>query len=148
MATIPTTVLQDTGYWLARFSSDYRGEIPQKIHNHEIADGGAPQWHPDFARWITAREVINTPRPEYPTDEKRLRTTRAMRRLRKEAVREFEVIYRVMVMGERIDATTKWLNERAIRNAIPLPAGRPEHYRRKDTIVLVVSGIDKLREWY
>lgn len=144
----PTSVLKSTGYWLARFSHDYHGEIPQKIHNGDIASDGAPQWHPDFARWLTAREVISTPRPDYPTPEQRLRTTRALRRLRKEAIREFEVVYRVMVMGERIDETTKWLNQRAERNSIPLPDGRAEHYRTKDTIALVVSGIDKMRVWW
>lgn len=144
----PTDVLKSTGYWLARFSSDYHGEVPQKIHNGEIANDGSPQWHPDFARWLTAREVISTPRPDYPAPEQRLRTTRAMRRLRKEAIREFEVIYRVMVTGERIEDTTKWLNQRAERNGIPLPEGRTVHYRTKDTIALVVSGIDKMRDWY
>lgn len=144
----PTTVLRSTGYWLARFSNDYRGEIPQRIHNSEVAPDGAPQWHPDFARWITAREVISTPRPEHPTPEERLRTTRAMRRLRKEAIREFEVVYRVMVLGERVEDTTRWLNARAERNAVPLPNGRPVHYRTKDTIALIISGIDKMKEWW
>lgn len=144
----PVQVLQSTGYWLAKFSHDYHGEAPQKIHNRDIADDGSPQWHPDFARWLTAREVISTPRPDHPTPEQRLRTTRSLRRLRKEAIREFEVIYRVMVTGERIDDTTTWLNERAQRNAIPLPNGREVHYRTKDTIALVISGIDKMREWW
>jgi hypothetical protein len=147
-AQFPSAVLKSTGYWLSRFSNDYHGEIPTKIHNGDIANDGSPQWHPDFARWLTAREVIDTPRPEYPTEEKRLRTTRAMRRLRKEAIREFEVVYRVMVTGERIDETTKWLNERAVRNGIPLPDGRVVHYRTKDTIALVISGIDKLKVWW
>jgi hypothetical protein len=144
----PRSVLKDTGYWLARFSSNYRGEAPNRIHNREIADDGSPQWHPDFARWLTAKEVIDTPRPDQPTEEKRLRTTRALRRLRKEAIREFEVVYRVMVIGERIEQTTRWLNERAIRNNIPLGEGRSEHYREKDTIAIIVSGVDKLRNWY
>jgi hypothetical protein len=145
---IDPVVLRSTGYWLAKFSRDYHGEIPRKIHNGSVSDDGSPQWHPDFARWLTAREVISTPRPDRPTPEQRLRTTRAMRKLRKTAVREFEVVYRVMVTGERIKDTTKWLNERAVRNSIPLPAGRDVHYRPKDTLALVVSGIDKMRNWY
>lgn len=145
----PDSVLRTTGYWLARFSADYRGEIPQKIHNGDIALDGAPQWHPDFMRWLTVREVISTPRPEHPTPEERLRTTRALRKLRKEAVREFEVVYRVMVMGERIEDTTRWLNQRAQRNHVPLPPGRNQHYRPKDTLALVVSGVDKMKElWW
>jgi hypothetical protein len=149
MATkFPDLVLENTGYWLTRFAADYHEEIPQKIHNSEIAGDGSPQWHPDFARWITARAVIDTPRPDVPTPEQRLRTTRAMRRLRKEAVREFEVLYRIMVQGECVEDTTAWLNQRALRNGIPLPEGRSIHYRTKDTIALVISGIDKLRFYW
>jgi hypothetical protein len=144
----PPAVLKSTGYWLARLSADYRGEIPQKIHNGDIATDGAPQWHPDFARWLTAREVISTPRPEYPTPENRLRTTRALRRLRKEAIREFEVVYRVMVLGERVEDTTRWLNQRAARNAVPLPSGQSVHYRTKDTVAIIISGVDKMKEWW
>jgi hypothetical protein len=147
-ARFPTDVLRDTGYWLARFASDYHGETPQRIHSGEISDDGSPQWHPDFTRWLTAREVIDTPRPEQATPEQRLRTTRAMRRLRKEAIREFEVIYRIMVLDERIEDTTVWLNQRAIRNGIALPNGRPQHYRVKDTTALVISGIDKMRFYF
>ena len=144
----PTTVLSNTGYWLSRFASDYHSDIPQQIHNSDTSLDGSPQWHPDFARWLTAREVISTPRPEHATPEQRLRTTRAMRRLRKEAIREFEVIYRIMVLSERVEDTTNWLNERALRNAIPLQEGRSVHYRTKDTIALVISGIDKMKEWW
>jgi hypothetical protein len=147
-AQFPTTVLSSTGYWLTRFSSDFHSDIPQKIHNGEIANDGAPQWHPDFAKWLTAREVISTPYPETPTQEQRLRTTRALRRLRKEAVREYEVIYRIMVLGESLEDTTQWLNDRALRNAIRLPRGRAVHYRTKDTIAIVISGIDKMRDWW
>jgi len=146
--TFPNEVLESTGYWLGRFAADYRAESPSRIHNREIADDGSPQWHPDFLRWLTAREVIDTPRPDVPTPEQRLRTTRAMRRLRKEAVREYEVIYRVMVLGEPIEETTVWLNDRAKRRAIALPTGRTVHYRTKDTVAIVVSGIDKLRIYW
>jgi hypothetical protein len=149
MATqFPKEVLQETGVWLAKFAADYRGESPQKIHNGSVSDDGTPQWHPDFAKWLTAREVINTPRPEIPTEQQRLRTTRAMRKLRSVAVREFEVLYRVMVLGDSIEDTTKWLNDRAERNNIPLPSGRSVHYVDKDTVALVVSSIDKLRNWW
>lgn len=148
-----TTALTDqairaTGFWLSRFSADFHGEIPNRIHNRDIADDGAPQWHPDFARWLTAREVISTPRPDTPTREPRLRTTRALRRLRKTAVREYEVVYRIMVLGERMEDTTQWLNERAQRNHIPLPPGQTVHYRPRDTMAIMISAIDKMRDWY
>lgn len=145
--TFPASVLQTTGYWLAAFSADIRGESPTQIHSGSLASDGSPQWHPDFARWISAGP-ISSPRPEYPSDEGRLRTTRALRRLRKEAVREFEVVYRVMVLGDSVRNTTDWLNERAARNSIPLPPGQDVHYRQKDTVAIIVSGVDKLRNYW
>ena len=141
---IPEAMLSTTAYWLSRFTADFRGEIPSKIHNAEIAGDGSPQWHPDFARWIDSRVPIDTPRPDTKTPEDRLRTTRAMRRLRRESIREFEVLYRVMTMGESLECTTRWLNERAARNNIPLPAGQTVHYRLKDTVVLIVVAVEKL----
>jgi hypothetical protein len=63
-----------------------------------------------------------------------------MRRLRRVAIREYEVMYRVLVLHEPITATTRWLNQRAIGNSIPLPTGRDVHYRDKDTVVLLVAG--------
>ena len=144
----PHGVVKQTAFWLQRFRGDFFGDIPQQIHNRDISDDGAPQWHPDFARWLTAREVINTPRPEFRTPENRLRTTRALRRLRKTAIREFEVVYRVMVVGNSITEVTLWLNERAERNAIPLPANRSIHYSEKDTSCILFSGVDKMRDWW
>ena len=66
-----------------------------------------------------------------------------MRRLRRVAVREYEVAFRVMVLGERIVDTTRWLNERAARNHIPYPDHRPTgpHYIEKDALALLVCAI-------
>ena len=97
---------------------------------------------------MSLREVIDTPRPEIPTPENRLRTTRALRRLRKVAIREFEVVYRVMVLGNSIEDTTIWLNARAERNGIPLPIGKSVHYSEKDTSCILLSGVDKMRDWW
>ena len=146
--TYPRGVIGQTVWWLQRFRGDFLGDIPQQIHNGEIANDGAPQWHPDFARWLTAREVIDTPRPEFKSPENRLKTTRALRRLRKTAIREFEVVYRVMVQGENITEVTLWLNERAERNAIPLPPGKSVHYSEKDASCILFSGVDKMRDWW
>ena len=144
----PHGVIGQTVHWLGRFRADFLGDIPQQIHNGDIANDGAPQWHPDFARWLTAREVIDTPRPDVRTPENRLRTTRALRRLRKTAIREFEVVYRVMVVGDTITEVTLWLNERAERHGIPLRPNRSVHYSEKDASVILFSGIDKMRDWW
>jgi hypothetical protein len=53
-----------------------------------------------------------------------------------------------MVEREPLEETTRWLNERAARNAIPLPDGRDVHYRLKDTVALFISGVDYARTYW
>jgi hypothetical protein len=65
-----------------------------------------------------------------------------MRKLRKVAVREYEVCYRLLILHDTVASTTRWLNERARANGIPLPPRRDVHYVEKDTIALFVVGID------
>ena len=138
------TVLAQTAHWAQWFSADWRQEVPTRIHSSDIAVDGGPEWHPDFMKWIT--------RDEHPrgrnNDDNRLRTTKVMRRLRHLAVREYEICFRILVHGERIPDTTRWLNERAVRNNIPFPPHRPEgpHYTEKDTVALFICGIDFCRQ--
>jgi len=140
---IPDTVLQTTARWMSDFATDWRGEIPIRIHSHAIDSGGAPEYDATFARWLTRSDRPDDPRAQNQRNpENRLRITRAMRVLRKVAVREYEVVYRVMVLGETIEQAAVWLNARSIRG------GHPERYSRKDVVVIVVSGVDKLRAWY
>jgi hypothetical protein len=146
---IPDAVLAETARWVVDFRDYWRDEIPTRIHGREIGQGGTPEWHPDFARWLGVD--YHGPRSDarwadHP--EPRVRTTRAFRKLRKKAIREFEVCYRVVVLGERIEDTCQWLNERATRNAIPLPEGRDNHYTLHDATLLLVSGIAKTLSWW
>lgn len=73
-----------------------------------------------------------------------------MRRLRQKAPRQYEVAYRVLMLGERLEDTTRWLNERAIRNGIEFPDHRPTgpHYSRKDTLALLIAAIDFARAYW
>jgi hypothetical protein len=71
-----------------------------------------------------------------------------MRRLRKYAVREYEVLYRILILGDSIDGVMVWLNERATRNDIPLPEGKDVHYSEKDTWALFIAGVDFVRQAY
>lgn len=134
--------MRQTAHWAAYFANDWKQEAPEHIHVHQLASDGTPQWHPDFELWITRDE-----RPVRNSGE-RLRTTKVMRRLRRAAVREYEVLYRVLVLGERLEDTTRWLNDRALRNAIPLQPGREVHYTDKDTLALVICGIDFARHYW
>ena len=136
------TVLAQTAHWAQWFSADWRQEVPTRIHSSDVAADGTPEWHPDFAKWITRDE------PRRRNDDQRLRTTKVMRRLRRLAVREYEVCYRVLVHGERLEETTRWLNERAQRNGIPFPPYRPAgpHYVEKDALALFICAIDYARQ--
>lgn len=113
---------------------DWHSEIPQRLHTHQLDQGGAPQWSPELAAWLSDGQKQN--------GERRYRLTQAMRKLRKKSVREYEVAYRMIVLGEPLDRTTKWLNERAIKNC------KPERYSLEDTRIIIVSAVDKLLSWY
>jgi hypothetical protein len=137
--------MQDTARWAEYFANDWQQETPTRIHGAELAADGTPRWHPSFEQWLTGDRLSRR-----RNDEQRLRTTRVMRRLRRVAVREYEVLYRILVLGERLEETTLWLNDRAARNAIPFPPYRPNgpHYSDKDTYALVVAGIDFARAYW
>jgi hypothetical protein len=131
---ITAEVADFTSKWMAMFRAEWKSEAPQRLHIHALDRGGAPQWSPELASWLSDGRGAN--------GERRYRMTQAMRKLRKKSVREYEVAYRMIVLGEPIEQTTKWLNERAIRN------DKPERYRLEDTRVIIVSAVDKLLAWY
>lgn len=138
--------MADTAQWASRFASDWKQESPLRIHSADIGLDGSPRWHPDFEAWLTRDETKQRRR----NDDQRLRTTKVMRRLRRVAVREYEVCYRVFVLGERLEETTAWLNERAERNAIPYPEHRPNgpHYVERDALAIVIAGLAFAKEFY
>jgi len=133
--------MKQTAHWASWFAADWRREFPLQIHTSSIAADGSPEWHPDFTRWLTGSKTHKR------NDEQRLRTTRVMRRLRRVAVREYEVLYRILVLNERLEETTRWLNERAARNNVAFPAHRPTgpHYIDRDTLAIFIAGIDYAR---
>jgi hypothetical protein len=135
--TLPASVVSSTAFWLHQFATDWVLETPLRIHTRAIGDDGAPAWHHDFGDWLDG-EVSNKQR----NPERRLRTTRAFRRLRRVAVREYEVLYRMVVLGNSVEQVADWLNERAIRN------GKNDRYGRDAVLILVVSGVDKVVTWW
>ena len=34
------------------FASYWNLEVPLRIHSRAVSEGGTPEWHHDFARWI------------------------------------------------------------------------------------------------
>lgn len=117
--------MEDLAHWAAWFSVEWRPDVRYE----------GKEWLPDFAQYLDE-------------DQRKQRTKRAMRRLRRSSPRQYEVCFRVLVLGERIDDTTAWLNERAQRNCIPYPSHRPEgpHYTRKDALALLMAGIAFAKE--
>lgn len=137
--------MRDTAHWMRWFAETWKQEYPTRLHSSDIAPDGSPRWHPDFEKWLT-----QDGRPRRPSGDASLRTTKVMRRLRRVAVREYEVLYRVLVHGERLEETTQWLNQRAIRNGVPMPPHRPggPHYTQRDTLALIVAGISYAKQYW
>jgi hypothetical protein len=134
---------------MAKFRDDWLDEVPTRIHSGGLGQGGTPEWSPDFARWLGVDYYGPKSDERWANNsEPRVRTKRAFRKLRKKAIREFEVCYRIVVLGEPIAGTCQWLNERAIHNAIPLTDGHTVHYTMHDTTLLLVSGITKAASWW
>jgi hypothetical protein len=141
--TIPDTVLRETARWMVDFRDYWHSEVPTQIHEHELGQGGTPDWHPDFARWLGVDYSDDRSDQRWADNpEPRVRTTRAFRKLRKKAVREFEVCYRIIILGDPIEDTMGWLNERSIRNQ------KTDRYGMAETMLLLVSGVDKMRSWW
>lgn len=130
------SVIKEAVHWGSFLGAEWIKDFPDRLHDAGLSGDGTPQrWSADFEKWI-----------EGATSEgNRGRTTRVMRRLRRVAPREFEVMYRAMVLGQGFGEITEWLNERAVKNRIPLPAGRSEHYRLKDAVALFIAGVDYAR---
>lgn len=146
---IPESVLAETAHWMRDFRDYWHDELPIQIHSGATSEGGTPEWHPDFARWLTIDYYGKGSDKRWAENsEPRVRTTRAFRKLRKKAIREFEVCYRIVILGEPIAHCREWLNERAARNNIPLPSEQTSHYSMNDTLLLLVSGMGKLINWW
>ncbi len=141
----PEETMTQLSYWANFFASEWQ-QVPMRLHSSEIAGDGSPQWHHDFERWLTAEHREKSRRPQ--NGAQRMRTTKVMRSLRSFSPRSYEVAYRVLVLGERVEDTTRWLNERARRIGVPFPPHRPQgpHYTRKDTLALLIAGVEYAKQ--
>ena len=135
---LPSVVLDKVARDIAKFSTEWRDDHPIRIHQHAIGADGAPAYAPEFMEWL-GRGTAKARNEDH--SETKLRLTRAMRNLRNVAPREYDVLHRVFA-GETTEQIRDWLNDRAVQG------GHPERYSLKDTVVLIVSGVDKLTLWY
>lgn len=122
---------------------DWHGEVPIKIHGADTALDGSPQWHPDFSNWIEREEFEGNPEaPRKRQHDQRIRTTRAFRKLRKKAPREFDVLYSIVVHRLSLEDLAEAMTERAIR------LNKPERYTPAGILILTVSAVDKMIGWW
>lgn len=131
--TFPEGLLASTANWMNLFRADWHSDIPLRIHSSTFAGDGTYDWSPEFKAWMNGYR---------DNDERRYRLTKAMRKLRGKSPREYEVAYRMIVHGEPIEETTRWLNDRAVRN------NKDDRYTVADTRVIIISAVDKLLAWY
>jgi len=127
--------INSTAYWLERFHEILTTNVPLRLHLRSLAENGNPELHPEFIHWLDG----TTGRHEGLEDRAKLR--RAMKRLRERSLREWEVMHRVLELGEPIPETTAWLNDRGARHG--------DHYTTNDTLVILYAAVDKVRDyWY
>ena len=157
----PQSKIEETSHWIAEFREDWGLETPIRIHAYGTDDGhglGGPPFHPEFETWLG--QICFCGRKFNPetgekgcpsmelqiarnkNHESRRRTTRAFRKLRKVAPREFDALYLMCALQVSFWDTLRSLNDRAER------LDKPERYTPSDLMVLIVSGIDKVRHYY
>lgn len=150
-------VLRYTGEWALRLGNDWKMEVPMRIHGRDsdgrwTADDGTPAFSAEFERWLARNDSdtqVRDNRGPYQNHPRRIRATRAMRKLRHAAPREFLVLYDLSVLNPvtSVDQLplafrqiARRLNERAERKGIS------ERYTPETVEILAYSGISKLAE--
>jgi hypothetical protein len=151
----PSATLRSMSFWLRQLRDDWRGETPTRIHEggHDSAWGlgSAPPFAPEFINYIGRLECkvpgcseCRKSRMRFPArnPESRQRTTRAFRRLRTFAPREYDALQLVCRQGLTIDQAAARLTDQGHEK------GRVETYTSQGVALLVVSGLDKIMGWY
>jgi hypothetical protein len=142
---LPEELIAQTAFWIREFALELHAETPHKLHG-QSHDGYGLEFHPEFIRYVdrpcrrancfdlACTHGLNSPTNAPP----RQRATRSFRRLRREAPREFDVLWMMCVHGVSISGVAAALNARAKR------LDKPERYSEATVLVLAVSGIHKL----
>lgn len=152
--TLAAGELHYTALWCRIIADDWKIEVPLKLHRShgDYAVDGTPEWTKEFADWLERDRHEDRSREDrgpYQNSPQRIRTTRALRKLRKQAPQEFLVIYDLAVLNPitsdtnlpvALSAVARRLNERAITK------GYPERYTRETVEILAFSAIHKLAE--
>ena len=172
--TLPITLpVDDLAFarWRARyFAQEWFGETPIRLHEpYKVAPDGAPAMHRDFENYLEGALFAHRHRNDEThsrrhldiEDDPRRRVTKAFRKLRQKAPREFDVLYSMCVIDQvgrglsqndekglirefeaSLRRTTARLNKRERSKSTPRPL-----VSESDVLVLAVSGIRKLSLW-
>lgn len=155
LAAIPKQQLHRAATWLRELANDWKGEVPLRLHEKGVYGlGSAPPFSPEFISYIGRLECkvpgcrqCFAARKEkkddyYRNPEPRHRATKAFRKLREVAPREFDVLYLYCVRGYTVTDIVVALNERAER------IEKPERYNNVSVLLLLLSGVDKTLQWW
>jgi hypothetical protein len=140
---------------LASISPTEIKRAPLKLHGQGTTEEGTLTFSPEFIRFVGYLECAQPDCAECRTErarnknaqgwrnpEARLRATRAFRKLRRIAPREFDALYLYCITRNTVPEIAKALTERAIR------LGHPERYDNAGVFLLMLSGIDKvIKHW-
>jgi hypothetical protein len=146
--------LRYTGEWALRLGNDWKMEVPIKMHRgaRVLDDGGGPAWTAEFERWLARNDAdsqVRDHRGPYQNHPRRIRTTRAFRKLRNAAPVEFNAAYDLCVLNpvrsidelpSAFQAIARRLNDRAIRK------GYPERFTAEQVAILCYSAVAKIAE--
>ncbi len=162
---IPESAVKQTFFWLREFSRDWRGEVPLKLHEGHGGLGAAPPFTSEMVDYVGrlkcksehchACRCVNPSCQRCAANRKedlsnfdnrnpahRTRVTRAFRKLREQAPREFDVLYLICHGGLSIPEVVDRLNDRFERK------GRADRIDAGGVLVLAMSGTDKVRNWF
>lgn len=131
-APFPSSALAETKHW-----ADYVGKEWARSRPDVVRPPTNPRWLSDLTGWL-----------DNAHGDDRARIERVMGKLRRAAPREYDVLYRTLLLGEGFEEVTIWLNERAVRNNIPLPDGKPTHYEIKDAVALFSAGVSFVQAYW
>lgn len=152
IAALSKGELRQFSFWLNSLGEDWRGDIPTRIHDMHGSDiDGGLKFSPEFERYVGQLECKQPDCAEcratrakqknsegWRNPESRLRATRAFRKLRRVAPREFDCAYLYCINRMTLPDIAAALTTRAIR------LDKPERYQNCCAFLLLFSGIHKV----
>jgi hypothetical protein len=152
--------MQHILFWMHQFAQDWtiQGEVPMRIHESGMGQsfglGSAPPFASEFMGYIGPLECkvpecaecadrrAKENNPYTKNHQSRTRTTRAFRKLRRFAPREFDAVYLAVVHRRSLAEIAEAFTDRSYSK------GYDEVYDRAAILVLIVSGMHKLEMWW